>query len=105
MRSKMPKIRWEPAPAFVGWNRVKSLRKIKGLSQTEVAAGSDISIATLYNLEHGYEQTTTPETKKKLARFFECEVDDIFPAQMIGNKPREKFLEEIKKGTDRTTVK
>jgi DNA-binding XRE family transcriptional regulator len=85
------KIKWELVPAGIGWNRVKALRKKMGLNQTQVAAGAGISIATLYNIEHGYEETTTMETKEKLAKFFECDVDDIFPAQMIGNETKAKY--------------
>jgi DNA-binding XRE family transcriptional regulator len=92
------KIKWEPAPPGIGWNRVKALRKKMDLNQTQVAAGADISIATLYNIEHGYEETTTIETKEKLAKFFECDVDDIFPAQMIGNETRAKYdLRKVRK--------
>ena len=85
------KIKWEPVLPGIGWNRVKALRKKMGLNQIQVAAGADISIATLYNIEHGYEATTTMETKEKLAKFFECDVDDIFPAQMIGNETKARY--------------
>jgi transcriptional regulator with XRE-family HTH domain len=85
------KIKWKPVPPMVGWNRIKALRKLKGLNQIQVAASAGISIATLYNIEHGYEETTTAETKEKLAKFFECDIDDIFPAQMIGNETKVRY--------------
>ena len=87
----MAKIKWSETLGFLGWNRVKSIRRLGKLSQAEVAEGSRISIATLYNIEHGYEKTTTQETKEKLAQFFKCDVEDIFPAQMIGNITEEEY--------------
>jgi DNA-binding XRE family transcriptional regulator len=91
------KIKWEKVPSVLGWNKVKALRKERGLNQTQVAVGADISLATLFSIEHGYEETTRMETKEKLARFFECDLDDIWPAEMIGNEPRAIFLERAKK--------
>jgi DNA-binding XRE family transcriptional regulator len=92
------KIKWDPAPPGIGWNRIKALRKMGGLNQAQVAVGAGISIATLYNIEHGYEETTTDETKKKLADFFKCDVEDIFPAQMVGNIPKEQYNRQYKRG-------
>jgi transcriptional regulator with XRE-family HTH domain len=99
------KIKWDPVPAFVGWNRVKSLRKFRGLSQAEVAVGADVSVVTLYSLEMGYEERTTDEVKKKLTKFFDVDLDDLFPVEMVGNQPREKYLAKIKKGEGRPVVK
>jgi len=44
----------------------------------------------------GYERRTTEDLRKKLADFFKLDVDDLFPAEMIGNEPREKYLEKLK---------
>lgn len=95
----MAKIKWEPASPGIGWNRVKSLRKKMGLNQATVAVGAGISIATLYNIEHGYEQTTTLDTKKRLAKYFKCDVQDLFPAQMIGNETKEEYDRKIVRRT------
>jgi len=88
----MAQLKWEKAPNRLVWNKVKSLRKKKKLKQAQVAVGADISITTLWMVEQGYEKKTSDETKQKLADFFECDVSDIFPAEMIGNKSREEYI-------------
>jgi len=93
----MAKIKWDSVPACIGWNKIKSLRKKLGLSQPQLAVGAGISVTSVYFLELGYEERTTDKTKEKLAKFLECDVDDIFPCEMIGNEPREQFLERMKK--------
>ena len=93
----MAKIRWQKAPDRLIWNKVKSLRKKKKLKQAQVAVGADISITTLWMIESGFEKKTSDETKQKLADFFDCNIEDIFPAEMIGNEPREKFLDKAKR--------
>lgn len=93
----MAKIKWKKVPDMLVWNRIKSLRKEEGLNQAQVAVGSGISIGTLYMIEQGYEEKTTEETKRKLAKFFKCDVEDIFPAQMVGNITKEEYEKEKKK--------
>jgi DNA-binding XRE family transcriptional regulator len=93
----MAKIKWDPSPGPVGWNKVKSLRRSKGLTQTQLAAGAGICLTTLYNIEMGYEDRLTPRVKQQLAEFFDCDLDDIFPAEMVGDEPRAAFLERAKK--------
>lgn len=91
----MAKIKWDKIAKMVCWNKIKTLRKIRGLSQPEIAVGAGISITSVYYLELGYEERTTEKTKKKLAKFFKCDVEDIFPCEMIGNKSREEYLKNI----------
>ncbi len=93
----MAKIKWKKVPDMLGWNRIKSLRKEEHLNQAQVAVGAGISIATLYMIEQGYEEKTTEETKRKLAKFFECDVEDIFPAQMVGNITQKEYEKKNKK--------
>ena len=31
------------------------------------------------------------KTRKKLADFFKCDIDDVFPAQMVGNITKEQY--------------
>lgn len=93
----MTKIKFDPAPAFLVWSRIKVVRKERGLTQPQVAVGAGISISTLWAIESGYEEKTTEETKRKLAKFFKCDVDDIFPSQMIGNKSKEEVLKSKQK--------
>jgi len=84
----MAKIKWDRVPDFLVWNRVKSIRKSRDLTQAQAAVGIGIGIPTLYLIEQGLDDRTTDETKKKVAKFFRCDIDDIFPAEMIGNKPK-----------------
>jgi len=84
----MAKIKWDKVPDRLIWNRLRSLRKNMGLSQTQLAAGVGVGIPTIYYIEQGYDEKTTIETKKKFAKFFKCDINDIFPVEMIGNKPK-----------------
>jgi len=93
----MAKIKWKKVPDFMVWNRVQSLRREMNLTQLQVASRAEISIGTLSFIEKGYDENTTEETKRKLAKFLDCEVEDIFPAQMIGNITKEKYEEKKKK--------
>jgi len=88
----MAKIKFDNAPDFLVWNKIKSLRKEKQLTQPQVAVGAGIAIATLWMIESGYDAKTTQETKQKLANFFKCAVSDIFPSKMIGNITEQEFL-------------
>jgi len=91
------KIIWDLAPDFLVWNRIKVLRKERGLTQPQVAVGAGISISTLWAIESGYDEKTTKETKRKLAQFFKCNISDIFPSQMVGNKSKEEILKSKQK--------
>jgi len=93
----MKKIEWGPVPSMIGWNKIKALRKCRALTQLEVAAGAGISIACLYYLESGFESRVTEKTKKKLAGFFAVDVDDLFPVEMVGDVPRDVFLQQSQK--------
>ncbi len=99
------KIKWNPVPDMIGWNKLKALRKDRDLTQLQVAAGAGVSIACLYYLEAGFESRVREKTKKKLARFFEADVDDIFPVEMIGNEPQAVFIEKAKKKTGQPKTK
>ena len=101
----MSKIKWDPAPDMIEWNRLKSLRKERGLSQPQVAVGAGISITQIYFLELGYETRTTAKTKQKIARFFDADVDDLFPCEMIGNVSRDEFVAKAKKQTGQPKAK
>jgi len=101
----MARIKWDPAPVSVGWNKLKSLRKERGLSQPEVAVGAGVSVTQIYFLELGYETRTTEKTKQKIAKFFDADVDDIFPCEMIGNEPRDVFIAKAKKQIEHPKTK
>jgi transcriptional regulator with XRE-family HTH domain len=101
----MAKLKWDSMPKSLGWNKLKSLRKSQGLSQQQVAVGAGCSLSSVYFIEMGYEQRTTEGLRKKLADYFQVDVDDLFPAEMIGNEPREKVLRKIKQGEGHLVVK
>jgi transcriptional regulator with XRE-family HTH domain len=71
-------------PNFIIWNRLKALRQSRGLTQTQVAAGSGVSLATIWMLEQGFDRRTTPQIKKKLSRFYGVKTSDIFPVEVRG---------------------
>jgi DNA-binding XRE family transcriptional regulator len=76
------------------WNKVKTLRKKRNLTQPQVAVGAGIGVTTLWMIESGYDAKISPEIKKKIADYFNCEVSDIFPAEMYGNMTREEFIKK-----------
>lgn len=82
------RVKCQKSPKIIIWNRVKSLREKYNLRQAEVAQGAGIAISTLWFIEQGFDKKTTIETKRKLADYFKCDIEDIFPAEMIGNEPR-----------------
>ncbi len=100
----MAKIKWAPAPPMVGWNRLKSLRLERGLTQPELAVAAGLAVGTVCHLECGLEERVADSTKAKLAAFFECDVDDIFPVQMLGDRPRVEVLAELMKQPRRATA-
>jgi DNA-binding XRE family transcriptional regulator len=88
-------IDWPKVPGFEVWNRAKVLRKMRGLTQLEVAAGAGISVFTLWSIEAGFDERTSCEVKEKLARFFECAVEEIFPVEMVGSLSKREYEEKF----------
>jgi len=82
---------------MVRWNKLKALRREKGLTQPQLSVGADVGIATIYHIEMGHDDRTVAAVKEKLARFFNCDVDDLFPAEMLGDRPRAEVLAELAK--------
>lgn len=93
----MAKMKWAPAPPMVGWNRLRSLRLDRSLTQPQLAVAAGLAVGTICHLECGLEERVADSTKAKLAAFFECDVDDIFPCAMIGDRPRAEVLAELAK--------
>jgi len=88
----MAKIKWASVPATLRWNRLKYLREERGYTRQVVAVGAGVSTMTLYLLENGFEKKSTTETREKIARFFKCDVEDIFPADRIGDVSHDEFI-------------
>jgi len=81
---KKNKIQWPDHPDFVRWNRLKLLRKIRGVRQVDLAAACDVSFPTLYFIENGAEKRVSDKTKEKIAVFFDVPMSEIFPAEVQG---------------------
>jgi len=85
----MNKIQWDYSKISdrIIWNRLRSLRKEKGLTQLDVAKGTGLSIVWIGFAEKGYDNNISNKAKQKIADFFECDISDIFPTEFIGGKP------------------
>jgi len=85
----MGKIQWDYSKIGdrIVWNRLRSLRKERGLTQLEVAKGTGLSIVWIGFAEKGYDNNISDKAKQKIADFFECDISDIFPTEFIGDKP------------------
>ena len=58
---------------------MKQLRERKGLTQEQVAKLIDKTVTFISLLENG-KRNASDETKKKLAKIYDCEISDIFLA-------------------------
>lgn len=61
---------------------LKQLREDKGLTQEQVAESTDTTVTFISLLENG-KRNASDETKKKLAKLYDCEVVDIFSALQL----------------------
>lgn len=61
---------------------LKQLREDKGLTQEQVAKSTDTTVTFISLLENG-KRNASDETKKKLARLYNCKVVDIFLALQL----------------------
>ena len=60
-------------------NTMKKLREKKGLTQEQVAKLIDKTVTFVSLLENG-KRNASDDTKKKLAKVYDCEISDIFLA-------------------------
>lgn len=60
--------------------KIKELRKINGLTQTDLATAVDVSLDTVKNWEQGYNYPTIDKLQD-LADFFNCDYDFLFGKQ------------------------
>lgn len=65
-------------PAANG-NRLRVAREIAGLTQREVADRLDLTQSSLSDLERNRYGSTTVDTARKLADFYGCTIEDLFP--------------------------
>ena len=93
----MERTYWPSVGPTERWNRLRVLRRFSGLSQVALAAGSGVSLPTISDLERGGGRGHNLSTLKKIASFFNREVEDIFPAEMLGDQPLDVYLENLTK--------
>lgn len=55
--------------------RMRSLRKEKGLKKTEVAKGTGLDRSTVTNYESGKRDNPTAETLQRIADYFDVSID------------------------------
>jgi transcriptional regulator with XRE-family HTH domain len=73
-------------------DELRRLRKLKGLSQVELAERSGVSAYTITEIETGHREPR-PSTLRKLASALDAEVADFFPkAQAPSRNPRDGAL-------------
>lgn len=60
----------------------------------DVAAGAKVSIPTICYLESGFDVQTKHVTKKKIARYFDVEIEQIFPVTMVGRITQNEYVEK-----------
>ncbi len=58
-------------------NSINAMRKLKGITQLELAEKLEITRATLISLEKG-NYNPSLDLAFRLADFFECDIEDIF---------------------------
>lgn len=59
-------------------SRLREMRKLKGLSQEELAKTSKVSRTTIGQLENNEEYIVTNKTLEKIANALDLRVSDIF---------------------------
>lgn len=91
------KKKWRSPGPMVVWNKLKRLRIESDLTQTQVSAFTSVAVSTIWAIENGYDRRTTNKTKKSLADFFQVNVEDLFPVEMIGYRTRDEYLKGLKK--------
>jgi transcriptional regulator with XRE-family HTH domain len=87
------KLNLDKIPPFLRWNRLRAMREARGLSLNELAVYAGVSASLVWMLEKGYSQASQP-VKKRLAKFLQVKIDDLFPLEMIGEITLEQFRAE-----------
>lgn len=70
-------LRAVPAAAFP--NRVGIAIDLLGIKQSDVAEGAGIDASTLSQIRNGRHATVQLPTAQRLAAFFGCAIEDLFP--------------------------
>ena len=79
------------------FRKIKEARKRKGMTQSELAAASGVSRATIIGLESGHITDTKIGTLRKIADALGITMDDIFFADSVRHSKRATANNEEKK--------
>ena len=63
--------------------RIREIREMRGMSQSELAEKTGITRATIWRLETGEEETTTTKTLLKIAEALGASVGELFLPQTV----------------------
>lgn len=63
--------------------RIREIREMRGMSQSELAEKTGITRATIWRLETGEEETTTTKTLLKIAEALGVSVGELFLPQTV----------------------
>lgn len=84
--------------------KIKHYRKVKGLSQTEVANKTGISQAAYGKIESGFTKSITIETGKKLAEVLEISFNELFDIGSKESQEQNNLLKEQQKRLDEAEI-
>lgn len=68
----------EPEP-----NRIKAAMKLLGVTQVQVAAGVGVTQSHVSEIANGNYSSLPLDTAQKLAEYFGCSTDDLFPSRTV----------------------
>lgn len=77
-RTKVAQLR--KAPLLDTPNKVALAMKLAGVTQVEVAAGVGLTQASVSRIRNGHYIDLPLGTLRRLACYFGCQIDDLFPA-------------------------
>jgi len=83
---------------------LEHIRRLRGLSQRDLAEKAGVSPATVYELEVGKRPTPRPSTLRKLAEALEVEIADLFGEPVLAGGKAEAPREAGRPETSTRTV-
>lgn len=89
-------------PIGAAANRLKLARTIADLKQNDVAAATDFTSPQLSDLERGEYKDVPLENARRLAQFFGCRIEDLFPARAADGTVVDTVLDDRRDAERRT---
>jgi len=93
----MKKTAYPTTPPPGRWNRLKALRRARGLSQTQLAIGAGVVIVLITELEGALGSRRKKRAEKRIAAYLGCKPEEVFPAEMIGAQTLDEFIAQALK--------